>query len=216
MRVHEGDSRARSGLSLCRRSQPSSKMAPGRGPARGGPCADPQRLPRHGRDWFLQRRLSPSAGLAEQRSDQPEALTGPWRNPGDDLEIETPAQQRRPTQPNALTCTFSVDPWSSIFQGLIQDEEVVGSNPTVPAEKYQVKSLILTEDQALLASLVIVWEKSGRRSWSGSPGRTRDPPRSLSHMRHLDTARLGIRSPETSTTHGTSAMHRPVLVKTWR
>jgi hypothetical protein len=56
----------------------------------------------------------------------------PWRKSGDDLEIVTPERHRRPTQPDALTCIFDIYPRSTIFQGLIRDEEVVGSNPATP------------------------------------------------------------------------------------
>jgi hypothetical protein len=37
--------------------------------------------------------------------------------------------------PNVLTCNFGAGPWSAIFQGLIRDEEVVGSNPATPTVK---------------------------------------------------------------------------------
>ena len=49
---------------------------------------------------------------------------GFWRNPGDDLEIETSGRHHRPTQANALTFVFGAASRSAIFQGLIRDDEL--------------------------------------------------------------------------------------------
>ncbi|MFE2103724.1 helix-turn-helix domain-containing protein [Streptomyces sp. NPDC059468] len=47
--------------------------------------------------------------------------------------------QRRPTHPDTLTCAFATSRTSPIFQGLIRDEEVVGSNPATPTVQYQAR-----------------------------------------------------------------------------
>ena len=51
-----------------------------------------------------------------------------WRNPGDDLEMAAQERHRRPTQSDGPICIFGMVPRSAIFQGLIRDEEAVGSN----------------------------------------------------------------------------------------
>jgi hypothetical protein len=72
----------------------------------------------------------------------------PWRNPGDDLEMAAPAYHRKPTHSDTLTCIFRVIPRLAIFQSLIRDEEVVGSNPATPTVKYQVRGLIRNAGRA--------------------------------------------------------------------
>ncbi|GAA4048845.1 hypothetical protein GCM10022233_18850 [Streptomyces shaanxiensis] len=57
-------------------------------------------------------------------------------------------RHRRPTLADGLTCIFGTAPRSAIFQGLIRDEEVVGSNPATPTVEYQVRGPIRPTDQA--------------------------------------------------------------------
>src|SRR5450631_3708711 len=76
---------------------------------------------------------------------------GFWRNPGDDLEIETSGRHHRPTQANALTCVFDAASRSAIFQGLIRDEEAAGSNPATPTRNHQVRAGAFGRAPALIS-----------------------------------------------------------------
>jgi len=88
---------------------------------------------------------------------------GFWRNPGDDLEIETSGRHHRPTQTNALTCVFGTVSRSAIFQGLIRDEEAAGSNPATPTGKRQVTRHLVACRLRYAFLGARFWEPIGKR-----------------------------------------------------
>lgn len=73
-------------------------------------------------DGRCHRALDAGPGLVRPARAQHVAI-GFWRNPGEDLEIDTSERHHGPTHTNALTCEFDTVSRSAIFQGLIRDEE---------------------------------------------------------------------------------------------